>query len=102
MQVPDRAGRRGLRLPPGRLIPIPFMAGLGPAINVANSDERRGLSLRLLDAARGIKDANCSRSAVLKTTHTCCAVAPISNAITQYRLDHTALRNSRYDITLLD
>ena len=26
VQVPDRAGRRGLRLPPGRLNPIPFMA----------------------------------------------------------------------------
>jgi hypothetical protein len=30
--------------------------------------------------------ANCSRSAVLKTTHTCCAIAPIPQAMAQYRI----------------
>ena len=28
--------------------------------------------------------ANCSRSAALKTTHTCCAMVPIPQAMAQY------------------
>jgi hypothetical protein len=55
----------------------------------------RARSICLRDRLRSLAiAANCSRSALLKTTHTRCAMAPTPNAMAQYLISSRVCESS--------